>query len=81
MIQNRSTSKAVARVPYARRRMSPRQGLWLKVGENWTRLWDRRNLDTTINDEVRYQFHHRSEPGDAQLVNVIVDQMSRRIPR
>ncbi len=82
MIRNDSTSKAALRAPQANRRTSPRQGLWLKVGETCTRAWDRSNLDNTINDEVRHQFRRRRpEPGDAQLVNVLVDEMSRRLLR
>ena len=51
--------------------------LWRWLGDNWTHLWEQNSLERRIGCEVSFQLRRRPEPGDAVLVNRIVEEMSR----
>jgi hypothetical protein len=51
---------------------------WQRLSQGWSRAWSSpSSLERRIDSEVRFQLRRQPEPGDAMIVNRIVEDMSR----
>ncbi len=50
---------------------------WRRLSQGWSRAMNPCGMEQRIEREVRFQLRRRPEPGDAAIVNRIVEEFSR----